>query len=78
MLVIRGVQEDLIMARAIYKNKFWFGAMAGQGNGTGAVLGLNLNDKWSLGYSISATNSSNRGFEIANQSLMLRFQLPGK
>lgn len=71
-----------IMARGIYKNKFWFGLQAGDGYGEGILLGVNLNDKWSLGYSISANkdlyNFTSNNYRITNQSLLVRFQLPGK
>lgn len=71
-----------VMARAIYKDKFWFGIQAGEGNGEGILLGVNLNNKWSLGYSISAGTETygiySSRYHITSQSLLLRFQLPGK
>ena len=69
---------NTVMARAIYKNKYWFGASLAEESEVGLMAGINLNDRWNIGYSIGTRISGGSINYITSQSLVVRFQMPWK
>lgn len=70
---------NTILARAIYKNKYWIGTSYTDDREVGFMAGINLNDHWSIGYSMGVRFSNGLGGnQIANQNLLVRFQMPWK
>src|SRR6218665_256444 len=71
-----GKYDSGIMAKATYRNKYWFGVNYGFYQGIGIMAGMNVNDKLSIGYSFSVGNLGYNQKLMLTHGLMLRFKLP--
>lgn len=70
-----GRYDPGVQLRATYK-KYWFGVNYGFYQGAGVMAGMQINDKWSVGYSFNMANLDYGQKLSLSHGLLLRFRLP--
>jgi len=60
-------------ARLIYKNLFWFGASYRNKESASALLGVNVKDKLTIGYSYDIVTSKLRSYTSGSHEVMISF-----